>query len=652
MSDTNDEQQTQPPDLAATNLGGLDAGQLFARGLNSVKMSAGNGAEWTPPTVAEVAHLFPNYEVLAMIGHGGMGAVYKAKQVALDRMVAIKLLPLEISIDKDFADRFVREARAMAKLNHPNIIAVYDFGKTSEGHLFFVMEFVEGANLHQIIHTVGLDPEQALSLAAQVCTALAYAHGKGVVHRDIKPANVMVDTESHVKVADFGLARLTDPNAEQWGTTMTGVVMGTPDYMAPEQKRGMNVDHRADIYSLGVMLYEMLCREIPQGVFDPPSHRVACDTRVDDIVMRAMAREPDRRFQHTTEMKAAVDAARVPLPKPEPIHVPAPEPALQAASQPARKNRAPLWIASAVALAALAGAAFFISKNRAKDIGAAAAITDGAKIANATKDTPFVNSLGMKFVPVPGTQVLFSVWDTRVQDYAAYAQANPNVDGSWKWQEQDGVPIGREPAHPAVGVSWEDAQAFCQWLTAKETAAGKLPAGAKYRLPTDEEWSWAAGMPPEQGATPAEKHQKDSVNYPWGTGYPPPKEKVGNYADTAYHDKFPTQKWMGNYTDGVATTSPVGSFPVNALGLYDMGGALQRVGHAGAGLRGLSRRAKKVDGSWKTTRTGRRACGPRTEPPGGGRELGGRAGFLPMAHGKGDCGREAAQGTKVSAADG
>jgi formylglycine-generating enzyme required for sulfatase activity len=177
--------------------------------------------------------------------------------------------------------------------------------------------------------------------------------------------------------------------------------------------------------------------------------------------------------------------------------------------------------------------------------------------------------------------VLFGVWDVRVEDYAVYAAANPKVDGAWKTQNKDGVPAGRELNHPVVGVSWEDAQAFCQWLTEKETAEGKLPKGLKYRLPTDEEWSWAVGLPPELGTTPAEKNGKNSVDFPWGKDYPP-RGKVGNYADESFHAKFPPKKnekenrtddlWMEGYTDGYATTSPVGSFPANAYGLYDMGG--------------------------------------------------------------------------------
>lgn len=298
-------------------LAGVTADELFARGMQSVRMTGGGSVQnWEPPTVSEAARLFPNYQVVDVLGRGGMGAVYKAVQTALDRVVAIKLLPLEISIDRDFADRFVREARTMAKLNHPNIVSVYDFGTTSEGHLYFVMEFVEGTTLHHLIKSTGLKPGQALELIVSICEALHYAHAEGVVHRDIKPANVLVDTKGRVKVADFGLARVESPTAEQWGQTMTGMVLGTPDYMAPEQKSGARVDHRADIYSLGVMLYEMLCGQVPQGIFDPPSQRVQVDERIDQVVIRAMQQEPDRRYPNTAEMKCEVENIRLtPLPK-------------------------------------------------------------------------------------------------------------------------------------------------------------------------------------------------------------------------------------------------------------------------------------------------------------------------------------------------
>lgn len=270
---------------------------------------------WKPLEPSELGVLLPGYEVLSLLGCGGMGAVYYAVEKALDRPVALKVLPAELRAQPGFADRFAREARAMAKLSHPEIVAIYEFGTTAAGHSFFTMEFVEGTTLAAMIHGPGLHLDQALAIASQICDALAYAHTHGVVHRDIKPSNILVDTQGRVKIADFGLARLLDPTDVALGHTVTGAVMGTPDYMAPEQKRGLAVDHRADIYSLGVILYEMLCRQTPQGAFAPPSKVVACGTGLDRIVDRALQPSPDRRYQSTTEMKADVDDARSALPQ-------------------------------------------------------------------------------------------------------------------------------------------------------------------------------------------------------------------------------------------------------------------------------------------------------------------------------------------------
>ena len=570
-----------PPAATPSDFAGVSPDEMIARAMQTVRMTNSAGAHgWEPQEIAEVGRLFPSYEVLALLGRGGMGAVYQARQTALDRLVAIKLLPLEISVDAAFADRFRREARAMAKLNHPHIISVFDFGTTGEGHLFIIMEYVEGANLHDLIHQVGLEPAQALAIVEQVCAALGYAHGKGVVHRDIKPANVMIDTESQVKVADFGLARLLDAGTADLGHTVTGTVMGTPDYMAPEQTKGMNVDHRADIYSLGVMIYEMLCREVPKGIFQTPSVRTGCDARIDGIVIKAMQQAPDHRYQSTGEMKSDVTAARTPL-----VVAPASVPCAALPKPPARaqpappiapvpplvaKSRAALYAGISGLAVALMGGAIYFAKAKPNARPGNSFTAKAPTLATVTKDAPFVNTLGMKFVPVPGTKVLFSIWDKRVQDYAAYARVK-KVDDSWMKQERDGVAVSREPEYPVVGVIWDEAQGFCQWLTDKESAEGRLPKGARYRLPTDEEWSRAVGLPPEPGATPAENNEVNGIDFPWGLGFPP-KTKVGNYADSACHEKFPKDGWWEGYTDGYATTSPVGSFPPNQFGLYDMGG--------------------------------------------------------------------------------
>jgi hypothetical protein len=284
---------------------------------------------FVPPPPGDLAGYFPQLEIVELIGSGGMGAVYKARQPHLDRFVALKVLPPEVGADPAFAERFAREARALARLNHPHIVAVYDFGRTAPhpdcpspaagaaGLHYLLMEYVDGTNLRELIAQGKLKPEEALAIVPQVCEALQYAHDEGVVHRDIKPENILLDSKGRVKIADFGLARiLARPSAEAavaagkpWTLTGTGQVMGTPNYMAPEQLRGSHaVDHRADIYSLGVVFYEMLTGELPVGRFEPPSKKAAVDARLDEVVLRALESAPERRYQKASDVRTDVEA--------------------------------------------------------------------------------------------------------------------------------------------------------------------------------------------------------------------------------------------------------------------------------------------------------------------------------------------------------
>jgi tRNA A-37 threonylcarbamoyl transferase component Bud32 len=265
------------------------------------------GSAWTAPPPAALASRFPQLEILEMLGQGGMGAVYKARQAKLDRLVAVKILPAPVGRDPAFAERFAREARALAKLSHPQIVAVHDFGE-SDGQYYLVMEYVEGMNLRQLLRSAQLPTESALPILLQICEALQFAHDEGVVHRDIKPENILVDKRGRVKIADFGLAKLL--NRPPAGQVLTGSqqVMGTPHYMAPEQmEKPLEVDQRADIYSMGVVFYEMLTGELPLGQFVPPSQKAPIDPNLDRIVLQALAREPQRRFQHISELKMAVE---------------------------------------------------------------------------------------------------------------------------------------------------------------------------------------------------------------------------------------------------------------------------------------------------------------------------------------------------------
>ncbi|MEQ8790531.1 MAG: serine/threonine-protein kinase [Pirellulaceae bacterium] len=265
-------------------------------------------SHFEPPSVEHLARLFPQLEIIELLGVGGMGAVYKARQKGLDRLVAVKILPPEVGRDPAFAERFTREARAMARLSHPNIVAVHDFGQT-EGLFYFIMEFIDGANLRQAIQAGRIQPEEALAIVPQICDALQYAHDEGIVHRDVKPENVLLDAKGRVKIADFGLAKLLKLEQTDFTLTHTHQVMGTPRYMAPEQMTAThNVDHRADIYSLGVVFYELLTGEVPMGRFEPPSQRVRVDVRLDEIVLRTLEREPGRRYQRASELKTDVQS--------------------------------------------------------------------------------------------------------------------------------------------------------------------------------------------------------------------------------------------------------------------------------------------------------------------------------------------------------
>src|SRR5688500_11050326 len=197
-----------------------------------------------PPTPDELRDKFPQLEILELLGRGGMGAVYKARQKELDRIVALKILPPSIGEDPAFAERFSREAKALAKLNHPNIVTLYEFGR-ADGLFFFLMEFVDGVNLRQLLAGDRVSPREALEIVPEICDALQFAHDHGIVHRDIKPANILLDRRGRVKVADFGLAKLVEGGADpaiaggaaevNQPLTQAGKVMGTPSYMAPEQ---------------------------------------------------------------------------------------------------------------------------------------------------------------------------------------------------------------------------------------------------------------------------------------------------------------------------------------------------------------------------------------------------------------------------------
>jgi predicted Ser/Thr protein kinase len=270
------------------------------------------------PSVAELAARLPRLEILEFIGQGGMGAVYKARQPELDRLVALKILPPGGGGDMAFAERFAREAKALAKLNHPNIVTLYEFG-SADGLFFVLMEYVDGVNLRQLMAGGRVAAREALAIVPQICDALQFAHDHGIVHRDIKPENILLDRRGAVKVADFGLAKIIGRGGEDEAATSGGAatasvltqaskVMGTPQYMSPEQVEAPGaVDHRADIYALGVVFYQMLTGELPGRTIEPPSRKVQIDVRLDEVVLRALEEKPDLRYQQASVFKTQIE---------------------------------------------------------------------------------------------------------------------------------------------------------------------------------------------------------------------------------------------------------------------------------------------------------------------------------------------------------
>jgi serine/threonine protein kinase len=258
---------------------------------------------FVPPSPAELTARLPNLEVTEMLGHGGMGVVYKGRQPFLDRAVAIKLIRPDFN-NEESQQSFIREARSLAKLTHPYIVNVFDCGKA--GDLFyFVMEYVEGNSLRHFLSQKSVSQRDVLDYLPQIGEALQYAHDSGIVHRDVKPENIIVDRRNRVRLVDFGLAKwLGSAGIDEPRDT---AVAGTWGYIAPEQiSMPESVDHRADIFSTGVVCYEMLTGQVPRDGFQPPSNSSAADPRFDPIVGRALERDRERRYQQMREMNADV----------------------------------------------------------------------------------------------------------------------------------------------------------------------------------------------------------------------------------------------------------------------------------------------------------------------------------------------------------
>jgi serine/threonine protein kinase len=564
---------------------------LLQLALSGGGLESSGARQTSSPDPSEVDQLLDDFEVLELIGVGGMGAVYLARQIETDRMVAIKLLTSERASDPVFQERFLREARTLARLNHPHIVSLYDVSRAGSSWCI-IMEYVDGVNLRSLIEDGRLSPNEALRLIPQICDAMQYAHEQGVVHRDIKPENLLVDQNGQIKIADFGLAKIMgDRLVENVTLTDVGVRMGTAGYMAPEQfSQTKDVDHRADIYSLGIIYYEMLTGKRPALDYTPPSRLAEVDDRVDQVVSKSLRESPDERFQSAADVKHEIENIASTPYRATPLH----------------SNFAFAMIA--IVLSAVAACiAFSVWISKPNTISPSMTSIQYKKEEPLFLSLPFsdlqadeqqrawandkqlpiqiVDDLGLAFQLIPpgeyerkfghtaritkpfymgDTEVTVGAFREFVKQTGYRTQAESSGSGGWVHTNSNSLQIESRPEFvwnhilfsssddlPVTVVTMADIEAFIEWISDRD--------GRAYRLPTNAEWTWAsyAGNPDRYRFVNGDQastfgwHGGNSGNRAHSV-----RQKYGN--PWGIHDAF------GNaceYTqDGCVAQLPVGTF--------------------------------------------------------------------------------------------
>ncbi len=495
----------------------------------------------------------PDWQILGVLGAGGMGTVFRAQRRADGIIAALKVLDGRWSRDPLMSARFEAEADALKRLEHPNIVRVLETCEAHDGRLCIVMELVDGCDLGRLLRAGPLGTARSLEIFQKVCAAVVFAHARGFSHRDIKPANILVTGDDGVKLADFGLAKECTEGTIG-ALTATTDQFGTAYYLAPERMISRSPDGPPqDVYALGVLLYHLLAGRMPIGNYTPVSRLAPVPAAFDALIAKALEADPARRIESADALGQAIAKAWR---------------AHENSGQRRQNARRLLLVAAAGALGAgllLSGAAWQRSRVPERPVFTPpSAVKAGSH---------WENSLGMRFVPVPGTRVLFSIWETRRRDVepfiavekATVATSYREVEaersrksfniqtlgpggrliaaGSWA---EPGFPVTDD--HPACFMLPRDGARFCQWLTWKEQAEGRLLPGQCYRLPTAEEWLIAAG----------------------GEDTPP---RAGNVAGPEARDEFWNPRWPTfDKADAFPRMAPVGSFPAELHGLFDISG--------------------------------------------------------------------------------
>ncbi len=503
-----------------------------------------------PPLLADAPPAVSGYELHHPIGLGGMGQVFAATEVATNTQVAVKILANRWTADAEATGRFEAEAEALRLLDHPHIVQICSTGQTEDGRLFIAMELVQGCDLGRLLRVEKLAPARAYDIFLKVASALTHAHSRGIVHRDVKPSNILIGQNGTVKLADFGLAKHLADEHSHYGIgrlTQTRDTFGTPYYIAPEALRGCsNLTPAADVYAAGILLYHLLTGSPPLGNYTPLSKAASLPRSSDIALSNAIQANPAQRSQHLTALVKSVTAAQ----------------------HGYSRRRQKLIALGAVAATCLISGAWLLGwlTGRPTPPPPPPVYID-AKLA--TTAEPWTNSLGMKFVPAGVPNLLFSVWETRRQDFETFVKADRSLMPQWRlesqktkrrferaqcltkdgWEqntatwENPGIP--QTSGDPVIFVAQLDANLFCDWLTLVERSTGRLAKVQYYRLPTAAEWKSAAGTT----RTHSNQAGAEVRQGPWPISWETFVER----------DQFPY-------------TAPVGSFATQPNGLCDMQG--------------------------------------------------------------------------------
>ena len=472
---------------------GLCPGCLMGDCLDEQRRQAGNGWEngWEPPPVEELQPLFADYEIEALVGRGGMGAVYRAIQKKLNRQVAIKILPPALGWNPASKDRFVREALTLAKLHHPGFVTIHDSGQ-SQDLCYLVMEYVDGQTLREYALENRLSARQVLELGSRLCRTMEVAHAAGIIHRDLKLENILVASWEEVKIADFGVAKLFGESAGDDGGAIFAScrAAGTRAFMAPEQMTNPGqVDQRADIYSLGVILYLLLTGGLPAAEPVPPCQVLPeLDPRVDALILRALATDPANRHQSMLELRRDLETILAPA----------------GAGNSAGWKRGWQIAAAGLVLFLVMGFAFWKGPWEQRSFGLAP-----GRLPAATQSfvVALDNTTRLAMQPIPAGEFEMGSPPNEGPQRSPSEQARQVQITKSFWmgkyevtQAQYQALMGTNPAFckqngleaPVEHIAWTDAVRFCEVLNGWEQKAGRIPPGYLYRLPTEAEWEYAA----------------------------------------------------------------------------------------------------------------------------------------------------------------